>query len=422
MKALVSICDAVSAIVLTFPQPMLENVEKFVDSLQNSLADGSFVRLTLGNYKGADEHLQKIHARRVATKKGDRLFLLYRFETRDTAKNYDVSEARDLIGKLIDSGFRSGHLFTTSQDLQLDIGKKGKSRLNAAKPTFKTAPSTSHDRKKQQQIDPSAFYLRALGITTDEGKVREKQHDKWRQINKFVEILAGLVDKSELKDRKELKVLDMGSGKGYLTFATYDYFANIRGVDVDATGVEARADLVKTCNDVADASGFEKLRFVQGTIADHNAGDVDILIALHACNTATDDAIFKGIRSKADVIIAVPCCHHELRPQIKPPAMLQNVLKHSILLERIAETITDGIRSLLLEREGYATKLFEFVAVEHTPKNNMLVATRSTKGGNGPRLQQELNAIKDLYGIQRHHLEELLDKGMESYEIQRHNA
>lgn len=387
---------------------MLENVEKFLDALENSLSDGTFVRITLGNYKGTEERLQRIQARRVTTKKGDRIFVLYRYETRDTAKNYPLSESRDLVLRLIETGFQSCHLFTTAHDLQLEIGKKGKSRLNTAKPTFKVAPATTHDREKTRQIAPSAFYLRALGITTEEGKVRDKQQDKWRQINKFVEVLAGLIDKSELNERRTLRVVDMGSGKGYLTFATYDYLANIRGVDAEVIGVEARPDLVKTCTGIAEASGYEKLSFVQGTIGSYDPGDVDILIALHACNTATDDAIYKGILAKADVIIAVPCCHHELRPQITPPPMLRDVLKHGIMLERVAETMTDGIRSLLLEREGYATKLFEFVATEHTPKNNMLVATRLPKAADASRFQAEIDQIKSFYGIEHQHLDESL--------------
>ena len=173
---------------------MLENVEKFVNGCAASLRDNTFVKLTLGNYKGADEHLQKILIRLIKTKKGVRLFFLYRYETRDTAKNYDLDEGVNILRGLLASGFHSGHLFTIQNDLQLDIGRKERARLNVSKPTFRSPPSLEHDREKSMQIDPTSFYLKALGITNDHGAIRDKQQDKWRQINKFVEIISGLVD------------------------------------------------------------------------------------------------------------------------------------------------------------------------------------------------------------------------------------
>ncbi|MEP6787297.1 MAG: SAM-dependent methyltransferase [Acidobacteriota bacterium] len=388
---------------------MHENIENFVSELKRSLKRESFVKLTLGNYKGADEHLQKILVRVVKTKKGTRLFFLYRSDTRDTAKNYDLDLGVELIAESLDNGFLSGHLFTTENDFQLDVGKKGKSRLNIAKPTFKAAPPAGHDREKKVQVDVESFYLKALGITDDMGRIRDKQQDKWRQINKFVEVLASLVDKSELKDRKELKIVDMGSGKGYLTFAAYDYFKNIRGVDVQMTGVDAKRELVDLCNGIAKASQFDSLEFVVGSIADHQVGNVDILIALHACNTATDDAIYKGISAHAELIVAAPCCHQEIRPQITPPEMFRDILKHGVMLERVAETLTDGLRSLLLERAGYAAKMLEFVSVEHTPKNNMLVGTRLAHPPTPDGFDRQVDEIKSLYGIKEHHLETLLN-------------
>ena len=393
---------------------MVENVEKFLNELVGSLTAGTFVKMTLGNYKGSEAHLQKIHVRLIETKKGTRLFFLYRYDTRDTAKNFDFDTGVALASEALDTGFNSGHLFTTQNDFQLDIGKKGKSRLNAGKPTFTEKPVLEHDRQKTEQVDPNAFYLRALGITTDTGEIRSQQQDKWRQINKFVEILASLVDKSELKDRSELRIIDMGSGKGYLTFAAYDYFKNVRGVNVTVTGVEARSELAGLCNDIARAIEFDGLNFVNGTIDSYDIGDVDILIALHACNTATDDAIYKGITAKADLIVAAPCCHQEIRPQIKPPEMFAGVLKHGVMLERVAETITDGLRSLLLEREGYATKLFEFISVEHTPKNNMLVGTRLARPKNTDDPGRQISEIKEFYGIHEHYLEKLLKSGNET--------
>lgn len=387
---------------------MSENIDKFIDALEASLKKGTFVKLTLGNYKGTEKHLQKILVRLVTTKKGTRLFFLYRGETRDTAKNYDIETGVALISEALDTGFKSGHLFTTENDFQLDIGKKTKSRFNIGKATFPTVPTQIHNKEKTAQIDSESSYLKALGITDDNGRIRDRSQDKWRQINKFVEILASLVDKSELKDADMLRIVDMGSGKGYLTFAAYDYFKNTRNIDVQMTGVDAKIDLVELCNGIATACQFDGLNFVVGSIADYEIGDVDILIALHACNTATDEALFKGITAKAGLIVAAPCCHQEIRPQIKPPEMFRDILKHGVMLERTAETITDGLRSLLLERSGYATKLFEFVPAEHTPKNNMLVGTRLRNPPDPQQFERELIAIKQFYSIDTQRLETLL--------------
>lgn len=386
----------------------IENVEKFISEFARSLTEETFVKMSLGNYKGADEHLQKVLLRPIETRKGKRLFFLYRYNTRDTVKNHDFNESVKILRNLLGKDFFSGHLFTVENDFQLDIGRKGKSRLNIAKPTFKTKPTLEHDREKKRLVNAGSFYLRALGITTDQGEIRDKQQDKWKQINKFVETLSNLFDKSNLKDRTELNIVDMGSGKGYLTFAAYDFFKNIRGIDVKVTGVDTKSELIGLCNDIAKASEFENLKFVDGRIDDFELKDVDVLIALHACNTATDDAIFKGIKAEADLIVVAPCCHQELRPQITPPEMLKNILKHGIILEREAESITDGLRSLLLEKSGYQTKLFEFISTEHTPKNNMIVGTRQNKKPDAEKFDEQVKAIKDFYGIKEQRLEELL--------------
>jgi len=387
---------------------MTENIEKFIDEFASSLREDRFVKMTLGNYRGNDQHLQKLLVRIVETKRGERLFFLYRQDTRDTAKNFDFAEGVSKIKEFLGKDFFSGHLFTTENDFQLDVGKKGKSRLNTAKPTFKEKPPIDHNREKQILVNPNSFYLKALGITTDRGEIRDKQHDKWKQINKFVETLGNLFNKSDLKTRASLKIVDMGSGKGYLTFAAYDYFKNTRDIAVEMTGVDTKEELVSIDNDIAKASEFENLRFVHDSIGDYALENVDILIALHACNTATDDAIFKGISARADLIVVAPCCHQEIRPQLKPPEMFKNVFKHGIILEREAETLTDGLRSLLLERSGYATKIFEFIATVHTPKNNMIVGTKHGKIVDTKGLDEQINQIKSFYGIEHQRLENLL--------------
>jgi len=388
---------------------MNENIDRFVDALRASLADDTFIKLTLGNYKGADKHLQKIQARPVETKKGRRLYFLYRSDTRDTAKNYSPEEASGVVRGVLGTDFFAAHLFTSENDFQLDIGKRN-SRLNVAKPTLRKQPSAAHDRQKHRLIDPNAFYLKALGITNDEGKVRDRSQDKWRQINKFVEILASLVDRSSLAESRSFRLVDMGSGKGYLTFAAYDYFKNVRGLDIDVAGVELRPELVDRSNEIVEACEFSGLKFVQGGIADFELRSADILIALHACNTATDDAIYKGIEADAAIIVVAPCCHQELRPQIVAPAMFREVLKHGIMLERTAEFVTDALRTLLLERSGYETKLLDFVPIEHTPKNLMIVGTRTPSLDRAAEIDREISEIKAFYSIREQHLDKLLTK------------
>ncbi|NJM52154.1 MAG: SAM-dependent methyltransferase [Blastocatellia bacterium] len=232
-----------------------------------------------------------------------------------------------ILREIIGTDFFAGHLFTTQNDFQLDIGKKGKSRLNLAKPTFTVRPNTSHDREKKRFVQKESFYLQALGITTDRGEIKDKQQDKWKQINKFVETLGRFFENSLLKDRKKLKIVDMGCGKGYLTFATYDYFKNILGLNVTVTGVDTKSQIVGLCNDIAKTCEFSNLQFVNGWIGDYDLQDVDILIALHACNTATDDAIYKGIKANADLIVVAPCCHQEIRPQINSPEFFRRNFK-----------------------------------------------------------------------------------------------
>jgi SAM-dependent methyltransferase len=375
--------------------------------LSRSLSAGDFIKLTLSNYRGTGEHLQKLTVRPIDTKTGPRLLFQTRYDTRDVAKNYETSEAIDELLPLITSGFRNSHLFTATNDFQLTVGKRN-ARLISGKPSLISPTNLRHDRIKKTLVDPNATYLKALGITTDKGEIRASQRDKWRQINKYVEILASLFDKSTLHDKRDLRIVDMGSGKGYLTFAAYDHLANTRGSKVEMIGVELRKDLVSFCNDVAAACDFDGLRFEQSDIESFDSGEVDVLIALHACDTATDDAIFKGITHKASIIIASPCCHKEIRRQMKPPEVLRDILRHGTMLEREAETITDGLRSMLLERSGYTTKVFEFVPTSHTPKNNMIAATFGSRPPFANDIQERIDAVKAFYGIAEQRLENLL--------------
>ena len=308
--------------------------------------------------------------------------------------------------------FMSSRLFTIKQDVQLEYGNHQKLKLSFLKPTFPdstTAIPQEHDRKKKRWIESeNNAYLTALGITNKQGNIVKTMEDKFRQINKFIEIVDGLVESSGLAAINQLSVVDMGSGKGYLTFAMYDFLNNILNKQASVTGIESRTDLVAFCNSVAESVNFGNLHFEQGNIKSYSAEKTDVTIALHACDTATDDAIYQGIKSDSSLIILAPCCHKQVRKEIHPSTSVKDLLKFGILLERQSEIVTDGLRALLLELSGYEAKVFEFISSEHTSKNIMIVGIKSNRSIDKVQILAQIKEIKHLYGIKFHYLETLL--------------
>ena len=383
---------------------------RFLAKLDASLRAGAFVKLTLSEYRGAEAGLRNLYGRPVELRDGPHVSLVWRYATRDVTKNVPVGEVAAALGKLLGAEFGRAHLFTTTGDWQLQCDAAGEGKLKASRPVFAVAPAPEHDQKKRPALAMEhAPFLRALGVTSATGEARPGMADKLRQIQRFVEILGHLTDDSPLAGRRELRVLDMGAGKGYLTFATAAFFRD-RGVDADITGVEARAELVELTNRVARETGFARLHFERGAIGDFAGknGAADLLIALHACDTATDDALHHGIRAGASLILAAPCCHQEIRAQLTPPPVLREVLRHGILAEREAEIVTDGIRALLLEIHGYKASVFEFIAPEHTGKNLMIAAHRRAQPLPAEPLRERLRELLAFYGIREQRLAKLL--------------
>lgn len=380
-------------------------IPPFLSALETSLEDGSFVKVSLGNYQGAEDQLRNIQVRKIQIKRADKLSFTYRYKTRDIVKNFDPAEGVARIRQAFADGFQVATLYTTEFDLVLErhsLKKKAPSQ---------TAPATSgHDRDKKRLIGTeNKAYLHALNITDSQGVVFKNAQDKYRQINKYVEILASLI--GGFTPQQLHKIVDMGSGKGYLTFALYDYLQGI-GLQPEMTGVEYRPDLVELCNRIAADAEFQKLRFCQGSIADFDCSGANILIALHACDTATDDAIYKGISAGADLIVVAPCCHKQIRREIEKSRThndLDFLMKHGIFVERQAEMVTDALRALILEYFGYATKVFEFISDAHTPKNVLIVGTRNRKlVPRDPAILERIKAAKTYFGIESHHLEKIL--------------
>jgi len=393
-------------------------LQKFKDQLTESLSSGVFVKVSLGNYQGNEKELKQIHIRKVKIKRTDMLSFTYRYKTRDVIKNFPVTEGIVLICHLISNDFRITTLFTTERELILEYGKKQQITFRELKTGRRLSANVSHDKEKNRLIKSNNKpYLVDLKLTDAEGNVFKKAQDKYKQINQYIEILNGLI--KELPTGSIKQVVDMGSGKGYLTFALYDYFQQVLKEQVKVTGVEFREDLVELCNSIAKKSSFTGLAFVQGTIEDYDLPDIDLMIALHACDTATDDAISKGIKANASLIVVAPCCHKQIRREMEKNKVKNEfsvLTKYGIFMERQAEMVTDGIRALILEYFGYKTKVFEFISDAHTPKNVLIVGVRSAKSEFNDKtiekkkqdIMQKIIDTKAYFGIGYHHLESLL--------------
>lgn len=378
---------------------------QFIEKLHTALQDGAFVKLTLSEPCGPDETLQNVYGRLVDLRGGPHLQLVYRHARKDVTKNVTVAETANAVADLLGESFQRGYLFTTSGDWNWN--GPGDGTLKAKRASFTTTPAPSHDRPKQKAV-ANAPWLSALGVTAPDGTARPGMADKLRQIERYVEILGHLVKSGPLANAKTVNAADLGAGKGYLTFAAYAYFRS-QGVEVRMTGVESRRELVDTTNRVARECGCEGLSFVEGEIAGFRPeGSLDVLIALHACDTATDDALALGVRSGAQLIVAAPCCHREVRPQISPPSMLLPILRHGILLEREAEVITDALRALLLEIHGYSARVFEFISHEHTGKNLMIAAEKLPSPRDPAPLREQLHGLLGFYDIRSQRLASLL--------------
>lgn len=387
-------------------------VPSFADKAKLAIENESFVKLSLGNYKGKEVDLKNIYIKPAFIKRGLKLSYTYRYKTRDIVKNYTISEGLDILIALLDNeGFRIATLFTTNENVICEANKKGEWHLKTNKATATKVANLSHDVQKERKVkDTSKRYLKELRLTDEEGNVFKNAQDKWRQINHYIELLNSSLD--NLPKDKKLEVVDMGAGKGYLTFALHDYLTTELKREVHTVGVEYRDDLVELCNKIAKNSSFDQLEFVQGTIEDYTpTQSLDILIALHACDTATDDAIYKGIQHQAELIVVAPCCHKQVRRElekVKAKNDLDFLTKHGIFLERHAEMLTDGIRALLLEYFGYQTKVMQFISDAHTPKNVMIVAVKGkVNSAKQQEIKTKMESLKAYFGLDFQYLEKL---------------
>jgi hypothetical protein len=381
-------------------------------------------RLVLSRPHSAGPGVLRTTVRPILLKGQPMLTFVDSHATRDITQNLAVPAGLARVDELLGDVFRNAHLFTATAELQLKLGKKGRAdaghltehataHLTApvTERAAENAPAGTHDRAKQRWVAQDRPFLTALGVTTADHQLVPAMARKWKQINKFVEIFAHALERSPLKDQTALRVVDFGAGKAYLSFAVHDWLTHTQGLQADVVGVELRPDLVAQGQRVVQGLGLQGMHITQGDVRDADGGKpepMNVMIALHACDTATDHAIHLGLKAGADIILCSPCCHKQLRPQLLSPHPLRSVFQHGIHAEQQAEMLTDSLRALLLEAQGYDTQVFEFVSLEHTAKNKMILAVkRAVAKPAGPALQQ-VQELKAFFGVKDHCLETLL--------------
>lgn len=288
-------------------------------------------------------------------------------------KNLDNTETKNEIINLIGIYFKQAIINTTEFDYHIIVNKKGEVKISKKAPT-KKFEEISHNRKKNYIInegEKSAFLIE-LGIMNPQGKIIKSKYDKFKQINRYLELVSDCIP--YLDKNKTIKIIDFGCGKAYLTFALYDFLVLKMGYNVEIVGLDLKENVIKFCSNLAKKLNYDDLRFEQGDIKGFNQfDDVDMVISLHACNTATDEALAKAVNWGAKVILAVPCCQHEFLKKIKNEKMIP-MMKFGIIKEKLASLLTDSVRANVLEIMGYRTQVLEFIDMEHTPKNIMIRA------------------------------------------------
>jgi SAM-dependent methyltransferase len=382
---------------------------------RDSILDESFIRAVFsGRQRGRELPWIKVVVRPVLIKGMKQLQFSYFDEHKDISKNFAGGEAAQKTAELIDLPFSNIHLETGKGTIDIRITKKGKVFLTEKK--FADPPETvdfSHDRQKKKILssNESLPFLQAVGIMTRDGKIKADMQRKFRQINEFLR----LVEETKAFDEfigKPMQVVDFGCGNAYLTFAIYYYLNNLKGIQANITGVDIKADLLESHQEKARELGWDRLTFQVGRIEDYQPlRRPDMVLALHACDTATDDALAQGIRWESKVIVTAPCCQHDLQEQLShtpmPPQF--TLLSHDgILFERMGDILTDALRAAILRIMGYRTEVIQFVSTEHTAKNLMIRSVKAFPAGEA-RYIDEYQALKNFWNVTPY-LERLLSK------------
>ncbi len=376
------------------------------------LDESAFVQLTLkgkirtraaASIDPAYADLRQITVRPVEIKGRRHLQFSYLDTKQDTTRNFTAQEAVAALDAALAVPFANLHIRTTGADLRVQLTKKGKAILHYGDAPASAAPDLSHDHQKALPIPDSGpdAYLQAVGIMNNHGEVKPSMRDKFRQVNEFLKLFEHTDVLDDFANREHpVQIVDFGCGSAYLTLAAYHYLNDLRGISAVLDGVDTNVDLIAKNEQAAADLGYDGACFYAGPITDYQPGTPpDIVMALHACDTATDDALLQGIVHGAKVILAAPCCHHHLHAQMATDTdPMQPVLRHGILKKRMGDLLTDSFRALILRMNGYKTDVVEFIASEHTDRNLMI---RAVKRDNIPtaEFEHEYAALKAFWGV-----------------------
>lgn len=304
-------------------------------------------------------------------------------DTKVYHENQTAQELMQALPEMALQSFKQVEIHTKSWQATVLIGKKGNVTVRKKLVSSTKEPELSHNRKKKYLLNPERrpAFLQDLGVQTADGRIVNSRYDKFRQINRFLEFIEDILP--ALPTNRRVRIIDFGCGKSYLTFAMYDYLTAVKKLEVDIIGLDLKKDVIRTCNRLAEKYGYKDLHFYEGNIQNFTGADsVDMVVTLHACDTATDYALERAVKWGAEVILSVPCCHHEMNRQIKCEP-LSPLFSYGLIQERSAALFTDALRARILETAGYDTQLLEFIDMEHTPKNILLrCIKRKRQAGN----------------------------------------
>ncbi|WP_066894509.1 class I SAM-dependent methyltransferase [Clostridium nigeriense] len=335
------------------------------------------IKVVISNKANKDIEYNKINITLKTNNKGKGYYQIEKFTDKQVFhENIQVNDLEKTIFNLVNDNYKQLSAWSSNFTFDLKISKKGKIFLGKKKANNENLVNKSHNKEKNYILKEGMIIepLIDLGVFTKEGKVVNSKYDKYKQINRFIEIIDDEIKKNNYK---ELTILDFGCGKSYLTFVLYYYFVEIKNIKVKMIGLDLKADVIKKCNEIAKRYKYDNLHFELGDINGYKyENKVDMVITLHACDTATDYALYNAIKWNAKMIFSVPCCQHEFNSQMNPES-LSILSKYGIIQERVSALMTDAVRGNLLEVAGYKTQLLEFIDIAHSPKNILIRATKS---------------------------------------------